>query len=88
MENLGQRVLPALSQRLNTEIGSINIDTFPFDDLKNETAVGKMIASLGEATDIEKVRTLATLASHETNRLAELDKALAENDPRKAKLKH
>jgi len=82
VENLGQRVLPALTQRLNTEIGSINTDTIPFADLLGDTTVGKMVASLSEDTDFEEVKTLGTLTTDDTSRLTELDKALAENDPK------
>ena len=86
VENLGQRVLPELSQRLSQEFTSINTDTSPFADLLGDTAVGKLIASLGEDTKPEKVVALSTLTNEETNRLSELDKALAESDP-KAKAK-
>ena len=81
VENLGQRVLPALTQLLSAEIAAINTDTTAFADLLGETAAGKMIASLSAATDPQKVAALATLTPHETGRLAELDKTLAVNDP-------
>lgn len=86
VENLGQRVLPALTQRLNAEITGTNTDTAPFADLLGETNVGKLIASLSVATDPQTVVALATLTPDETSRLAELDKMLAEKDP-KAKAK-
>lgn len=82
VENLGQRVLPELSRRLSAEISSISTDLTPFADLSGDTTVGKLIASLSEATSPEKVRALATLTTDETNHLAELDQTLAENDPR------
>lgn len=81
VENLGQRVLPELTQRLNTEISAINTDTTPFADLLGDTAVGKMITSLSAITDPQRVTALATLADDETTRLAGLDKTLAESDP-------
>lgn len=86
VENLGQRILPELTQRLNAEIGAIDTDTAPFADLLGDTVVGKMIASLSAATDPQRVTTLATLTDDETKRLAELEKTLAESDP-KAKAK-
>jgi energy-coupling factor transporter ATP-binding protein EcfA2 len=86
VENLGQRVLPELSRRLSAEISSVNTDTTPFADLLGDTAVGKLIALLGEATRPEQVKALARLTTDEANRLAELDKTLAEIDP-KAKAK-
>lgn len=81
VENLGQIVLPKLTQRLNMEMGAINTDTVPFADLLGSTAVGKVIASISAATDTDIVKTLATLTADDTNRLADLDKVLAENDP-------
>ncbi len=86
VENLGQRVLPELSQRLNTEISRIDTDTMPFADLLGDTAVGSMIAFLSSATDRQKLTALATLTVEEKNRLANLEEALAESDP-KAKAK-
>lgn len=82
VENLGRRILPELIQRLNTEIGAINTDASPFADLLGDTAVGKMIASLSAATDSQMLTALATLTDDETNRLAKLDKTLAESDPK------
>jgi energy-coupling factor transporter ATP-binding protein EcfA2 len=82
VENLGRRVLPELTQRLNSEIGMVNTDTSPFADLLGDTAVGKIITSLSAATDSQKVTTLATLTDDETNRLTALDKTLAESDPK------
>ena len=86
VENLGQRVLPELTQRLMAEINAVNTDATPFADLLGDTTVGKLIASLGPDTDPLKVTALATLATVDTNRLAELDRTLTENDP-KAKAK-
>lgn len=87
VENLAQRVLPELSQRLNAEITAVNTDTMPFVDLVGETCVGKLIQSLGASTDPRTVAKLATLSADETTRLADLDRTLAEQDPlAKAKL--
>ena len=87
VESLGQRVLPELTRRLRAEIGMINTDTTPFADLIGDTAVGKLIKSLGPNTDPVKVNTLAALTVTDTKRLAELEKTLTENDP-KAKAKN
>lgn len=81
VENLGQRVLPELTRRLNSEIEMVNTDPSPFDDLRGETTVGKMITSLSASTDPQKIKDLATLTDAETNRLAELDKILTEKEP-------
>lgn len=82
VENLGQRVLPELTRRLNAEIESINTDTIPFADLLADTAVGEVIVSLSAGTDPQKVTVLATLTIDEKNRLADLDEMLAESDPK------
>ena len=81
VENLGQRVLPELIQRLNAEISTTNTDSAPFADLLGDTAVGQLIASLGPDTNPLNVTALATLSAADTNRLAELDKTLTESDP-------
>lgn len=86
VQNLGQRVLPNLSKRLDQEIESINTDTRPFADLEGDTAVGRTMASLSEKTKPQEVKTLAELKDDEKSRLADLDKVLAESDP-KAKAK-
>jgi hypothetical protein len=86
VENLGQRVLPTLSEKLNAETQSISTDTTPFADLLGDSAVGKAIASLSAETDTVKLTALATIAQEESVRLAELENALAESDP-KAKAK-
>ncbi|BFU90994.1 MAG: hypothetical protein NTAFB01_21810 [Nitrospira sp.] len=82
VENLGQKVLPELLCRLNSEIDSTNTDAAPFADLLGDTSVGKVIASLGETTNTDLVKKLATLTTSEINRLNELEKTLTENDPK------
>ncbi len=83
VENLGQRVLPELTRRLDTEIENIDISTSPFADLLGSTQVGALIANLGVRTSSQEVTRLATLTDDERTRLADLDKMLAENDPKK-----
>jgi len=82
VESLGQRVMPELTKRLNAEIETVNTDIAPFADLAGETAVGKVIASIDANTDQQKITDLATLTNNEASRLTELDKTLAESDPR------
>lgn len=67
---------------MNTEIESTNTDVVPFADLIGDTSVGKVIASLSDTTNSELVKKLATLTKSETDRLNELEKTLAENDPK------
>lgn len=82
VQNLGQEVLPTLSQRLDEEIAALDTDTTPFSDLLGETTVGQMVQSLSASTDPKTVTALGTLSPSETERLAELDKALSEQDPK------
>lgn len=86
VQNLVQQVLPELSKRLDREIASINTDTSPFADLQDDTTVGRLIASLGQSTRPEDVTKLAQLTDEKKKRLAALNEALAEKDP-KAKAK-
>jgi energy-coupling factor transporter ATP-binding protein EcfA2 len=82
VENLANKVLPELSRRLDHEISGINVDRQPFDHLLGETEVGRLISTLNEKTDPAKIKALGTLSELETKRVAELDQALAEPDPR------
>lgn len=81
VENLG-RVLTELGLRLNSEIQSLNTDKSAFDDLLGSTAVGNLIASLSNSTTQQQITVLATLSDTEKARLVELNKALAEIDPK------
>ena len=82
VENLANKVLPELSRRLDHEISGINVDHQPFDHLLGETEVGRLISLLNEKTDSAKIKALGTLSELETIRVAEIDHALAEADPR------
>ncbi len=82
VENLGQKVLPELLRRLNYEIESTNTDVAPFADLTGDTSVGKVITSLSATTNSELIEKLATITKLETDRLNELERTLAENDPK------
>jgi len=66
VESLGQKVLPQLLRRLNSEIELTNTDAAPFADLIGDTSVGKLIASLSETTNTDLVNKLATLTTSET----------------------
>jgi energy-coupling factor transporter ATP-binding protein EcfA2 len=86
VENLANKVLPELSRRLNLEIAGINVDRQPFDHLLGDTEVGRLILALSEKSDVTKIKALGNLSEQEIKRIAELDLALAEADP-KAKAK-
>ena len=61
VENLAQKVLPELANRLDAEIVAIDTDVNPFADLKGETVVGRIVASLSAASDTQKLNNLAKL---------------------------
>jgi len=82
VENLANKVLPELSRRLDIEIAGINVDRQPFAHLLGETEVGRLLVALNEKSDPAKIKNLGTLSALESNRLEELDSALAEADPR------
>jgi energy-coupling factor transporter ATP-binding protein EcfA2 len=82
VENLANKVLPELSRRLDMEIASIDVDRQPFAHLLGETEVGRLLKALNENTDPQKLKELGTLSGEESNRIKELDLALAEPDPR------
>lgn len=82
VENLANKVISVLSQRVNQEIASVNVDVTPFNYLLGETAVGKLVANLSENTNPDNIKALATLSKEETTRIAELERALSETDPK------
>lgn len=82
VENLANKVLPELSRRLSEEIAGVQVDVDPFASLQGRTLVGQLVTGLGAKTDPEDVRRLAQMSAKETSTLAELQKALAESDPR------
>jgi len=86
VENLADKVLPELTRRLCEDINSINIDCQPFEHLRGETKVGRIVSTLNDKTDPAQVNALGTLNEIEVTRVKELDIALAESDPR-AKVK-
>ena len=81
VENLANKVLPDLTRRLELEIAAINVDPQPFAHLRGETEVGRLISGLSDKTDPAKIKALGQLTEQKTERLAELDDALAETDP-------
>lgn len=82
VENLAQIVIKELSRRLDDEIASVDTDVTQFNDLAGDTVVGQLLSSLSADTDPKRVEALATLSPEETTRLSDLDKMLAEADPK------
>ena len=81
VESLAHRILPKLSEMLETEIAGIDTDKLPFEHLLGDTSVGKEIARLSADSQSEDIITLGTLSEIETNRIEELESALKEADP-------
>lgn len=82
VENLANKVMPELSNRLVTEIASIDINKDAFNHLLGETAVGELIRDLSEKTGSKKVEELATLTKKQSEKISELEKVLKEPDPK------
>jgi ABC-type Mn2+/Zn2+ transport system ATPase subunit len=80
VENLANQVIPALGERLRSEAHAVNIDVSPFKHLISDTEVGRLVGTLGPKSDEARLRVLSVLTNGETDRLAQLDKALAEVD--------
>lgn len=82
VEDLGNKVLPRLKQRLDEERAAIDIDPAPYANLSGNTRVGNLIASLSYKTDVATVEKLGTLGQVELDSLVELEALLKEADPK------
>jgi len=82
VQDLGNTVLPGLTERLEAEKKLCVVDRAAFSDLQGTTAVGKLIATLGAKTDKRQVEAMATLTEPEHKRRGELDVALRAENPR------
>jgi energy-coupling factor transporter ATP-binding protein EcfA2 len=81
VENLANLVLPKLSEMLEAEIASINVDTLPFQHLIGKTKVGEVIANLSVKSNGKTIASLGTLTEEEARRIPDLEKALKEANP-------
>lgn len=81
VENLANKVVPQIENRLDGEIGGIDVDLSQFNDLRGETAVGKIIQQLSAKSDLSFIQELGTLTDKDKERLATLSGALAEANP-------
>ena len=81
VENLANHVLPRLSEMLDAEISSIDVDTLPFQHLLGETEVGKIIGDLSDKSDADVIKSLGTLTEEDIQRITELKEVLNETDP-------
>ncbi|MDD9810555.1 MAG: AAA family ATPase [Gammaproteobacteria bacterium] len=81
VENLANKVIPELKNRLEIEIGGIDVDLKPFNDLVDETTVGKIIQQLSAKSDLAIIQNLGTFTDKDKEKLATLNDALAEANP-------
>lgn len=81
VENLANQVLPKLTELLDAESAAINVDKLPFDHLRGDTEVGKVINALSVDSDAAVITALGTMSDADTNRLNDLETALKEADP-------
>ena len=71
-----------LKAMLDVEHKQFSSDLTAFGNLQGDTAVGKLISGLSAKTQTAQVETLATIKPEETERHAELEKSLKENNPK------
>ncbi len=82
VQDLGQKVIPILTKKLDEEIHSINTDATPYRDLIGNTQVGSLISTLGFNTDPKTVETLGRISEMEEKKYAQLKLILSEIDPK------
>ncbi|MDC6379876.1 AAA family ATPase [Pseudomonas graminis] len=70
-----------LQRIIANERDAIELDPNVFAPLRGDTDVGRVITTLGVATDIDKLRVLANLTEADTARLAELALVLQDSNP-------
>lgn len=71
-----------LKESIDTEHRNTTPDLTPFDDLKGETAVGRLIGALSAKSNPADVVTLATVSEIEIARRDEIDRSLKESNPK------
>jgi len=81
IESLANRVLPKLSEMLESEINGIDVSRLPFDHLLGDTEVGRIIANLSIKSNAETITSLGTITEGDVKRIAELENALKEGNP-------
>lgn len=81
VQNLADRVIPKLTQILDAELGTIDVDKLPLAHLSGDTEVGKTMERLSANSDAPTITALGTLSEADRARLAELERALREADP-------
>lgn len=74
-------VCDELVRRIRTEIGALPRDVTPYQNLRNQTRVGRLIAALSAQTDLEEIKRLGTFPPNDAARLEQLARALLELDP-------
>jgi energy-coupling factor transporter ATP-binding protein EcfA2 len=74
-------VCDELLRRIRIEIGALPRDVTPYQNLRNQTRVGRLIATLSAQTDLEEITRLGTFPPSDAARLEQLARALLELDP-------
>ncbi len=82
VESLAKKVIPEINKRLDEELICINVDLGPFQHLKGETEVGRLMTSLNYQSDPEKFKAISILSDQEKRRIIELELALSQADPK------
>ncbi|MBO2604353.1 AAA family ATPase [Shewanella algae] len=81
IESLANRVLPKLSEMLESEINGIDVSKLPFEHLLGDTEVGRVIENLSIKSNTETITSLGTITEGDIKRIAELENALKEGNP-------
>jgi len=71
-----------LKESIDAEHRNTTPDLTPFEDLKGETAVGRLIGALSAKSNPADVVTLATVSEAEIARRDEIDRSLKESNPK------
>ena len=81
IESLANKVLPRLSDMLESDINRIDVNRLPFEHLIGDTEVGRVIGNLSIKSKVEMITSLGTLTEDDVKRIAELEAALKEVNP-------
>lgn len=81
IESLANRVLPKLSEMLESEINGIDVSKLPFEHLLGDTEVGRVTGNLSIKSNVETINSLGTITEDDLKRIAELKDNLKEGNP-------
>lgn len=81
LQQLANGLNQALRPRLQAEITGLAVDLTPFNVVPADTEAGRAVHPISAATDLARVRALATLTQDEQVELARLPQEISEADP-------